>query len=47
MVSMYACAFGVFLGTLCMQLLLQLLLDRFETLQAFSTWSENVHILWP
>ena len=32
------------LGILCTQLLLQFYADSFETLQVFSSWSEDVHI---
>ena len=29
-----------------MQLLLQFLLDSFETFQIFCSWSEDVHVVW-
>ena len=32
-------------GVLCVQLLLQFLTDLHETLQAFSPWSENMHMI--
>ena len=31
---------------LCMHLRLQFYADSFETLQMFSSWSEDVHIVW-
>ena len=31
---------------LCAQHFLQLLTNLFETLQAFSPWSEDVHVVW-
>ena len=34
------------IDVLCAQLFLQVLIDLFETLQAFSIWSEDVHMVW-
>ena len=34
------------MGSLWMQLLLQFLTNLFETLQAFLSWSEDVHLVW-
>ena len=32
--------------TLCAQLLLQFYSDSFETLQVFSPWFEDMHVVW-
>ena len=34
------------LGTLWVQLLLQFSMECFETLQMFSAWNEDVHVVW-
>ena len=34
------------MGILCTQLLLQFYVNRFQTLQVFLSWSEDMHVVW-